>query len=101
MATETKTHFHAGWNMVGYMPEMEPATFETFEDARDWMVEEMERWADHLEDFHDKDSEVAEMIEAAESLATETGPEWGDIVSNESFWINACSETECQEDEDY
>ena len=31
----------AGWNMPGYMPDNEPADFETFEQARGYIVEEL------------------------------------------------------------
>jgi hypothetical protein len=31
----------AGWNMPGYMPESEPTECESFEQARDYIVEEL------------------------------------------------------------
>lgn len=32
----------AGWNIPGYMPESEPVEFDTFEEARDYIVSEIE-----------------------------------------------------------
>jgi len=33
--------YAAGWNMPGYMPEMEPAEFDTPEEARDFICWEL------------------------------------------------------------
>lgn len=32
----------AGWNMPGYMPETEPAVFETFDQARNYIIEALD-----------------------------------------------------------
>lgn len=43
--------WRAGWNMPGYMPDSEPAGFETFADARDYIVSELTTlWADASDD---------------------------------------------------
>jgi hypothetical protein len=44
--TESRKPFYAGWNMPGYMPDNEPARFQTWEDAREYIVGEMESFAD-------------------------------------------------------
>lgn len=38
----------AMWNMPGCLPEMEPAIFDTFEEARAFIADELEREADDL-----------------------------------------------------
>lgn len=38
----------AMWNMSGCLPEMEPAEFDTFEEARDYIAKEIESVADDL-----------------------------------------------------
>jgi hypothetical protein len=36
----------AGWNMAGYLPEMDPQEFDTWVEARDFLLAELERWDD-------------------------------------------------------
>lgn len=38
--------FTAGWNQPGYLPDTEPETFATFEEAVGYLKETYERWAD-------------------------------------------------------
>ena len=40
----------AGWNMPGYLPETEPESFDTWEDAHAYIVGELERAWDMGED---------------------------------------------------
>ena len=39
----------AGWNPVGYSPESEPAGVESWVDAKDYLVGELDRWWDSAE----------------------------------------------------
>lgn len=34
------THWHAGWNLPGCLPEMEPATFDTEDEAEEFISDE-------------------------------------------------------------
>ena len=74
----------AGWNMPGYMPDREPGAFSTWEEARDSLIEDMERAADETDD----ETEAAELREwvAAVSTATENAP-WGATVGAYHWWI--------------
>lgn len=56
----------AGWNMPGYMPEEPFAEFDTFEEARDYVVDELERVADGI-------MGDAESVEDAEELTRVNG----------------------------
>jgi hypothetical protein len=38
----------AGWNIPGCLPELDIATFDTFEEARDFIVQELRNYADEL-----------------------------------------------------
>lgn len=51
--TQTKSGFTLGWNMAGYLPEMEPYSVDTAEEAREAMREEIERVADMFADRAD------------------------------------------------
>ena len=96
-------HFHVGWNMPGYLPEMEPYKCETWEAAKALMIEEMDRIGDGLAYGSDdaEDQEEANSLSCEmEDLNLDSGPEWGAIVRNTSYWISECSETECETEED-
>ena len=81
----------AGWNSPGCLPEMEPAGFETWEEARDFIAEELERFADSESEQEDgrpiADEEAARRI--AEWL-NESAGEDEDVSQNVAglvYWI--------------
>lgn len=39
-----------GWNMPGYMPETDPVEFDDFAEAREYLVEELDRSTDMIAD---------------------------------------------------
>lgn len=88
----------AGWNMPGYMPDSEPAQFETFDDARDYISEEMRRAADGISS--EGDEEAAELEGAAARWeAIETEGEQGETVGNYHYWIARLDGKDAFEDE--
>ena len=112
------THYHAGWNMVGYLPEMDASyPFESFEAAQESLREDMRLAADSVEswaDEHDCADVPCEVYGdecpydagwqirmAGNELIADSGPEWGAIVGNVSYWIVECVEEECLEEEEY
>ena len=74
----------AGWNMPGYLPDAELAYFETFAEAREWMVGELVRW------LWDGDEEYYPCAALDEALRhwrfRATGPETV-LVGDWAFWI--------------
>jgi hypothetical protein len=101
------THFHAGQNMPGYLPESDVATFGSFGDAKRFMIVELDRAGDSIFEAGETEEErgIADEYSAAmEELNLEAGPEWGVILPSStsehdlglSFWINACDELECE-----
>lgn len=111
-----ETHYHAGYNMVGYLPEMDPGTFTEWEYVKGYMLEELRLSADSVQswvDKHDCDDipcptygdscgwNLAENLSSkAEYLNLDNGPEWRTIVGNMSYWINACQDEACELEED-
>lgn len=108
-------HFHAGWNMPGYMPDSEPSTFEDFDTAKRYVIDELESYADAQQtwaDDHDCDDvpcpthrddcawqRASAIALVAEEVNLEAGPfeaHAGEYV----YWVAACFEPECIEDED-
>lgn len=64
----------AGWNMPGYLPDSEPAEFETDKDAREYIASEMESEADEIEEEaeHCKaNNEVQAIVDSKLALAAE------------------------------
>lgn len=92
----------AGYNMPGYLPEMEPAAFETFDEARRFIIDEMERAADACDErarmdndgseeakaYEEADHDEAESLSsAAEDLNLASEGDWGITVGNCAYWI--------------
>ena len=50
----------AGWNMPGYLPETDPETFDTLEDAAEYLRETLARWLD--EDEAPEDMSAADIL---------------------------------------
>lgn len=81
----------AGWNMPGCLPEMDPAVFETEDEATRYLTYEIDRFWD--EDFYYVDAESRETIDARwlsihASLQYETAPysvQNGD--GSLAFWV--------------
>jgi hypothetical protein len=40
------TTYTAGWNMPGYLPETDPETFDTLDDAAAYLRDTLARWLD-------------------------------------------------------
>ncbi|MBC8738504.1 hypothetical protein F6X40_17155 [Paraburkholderia sp. UCT31] len=63
------TNYVAGYNMPGYMPDSEPAEFETFDSARDnivfWLDDALESMATGEEKDEEKESVLKDAIEYA------------------------------------
>lgn len=117
--TETHTegpaalHWHVGWNMPGYLPEMEPYTCWTIEDARGLMIDELGFHADNQEtwvDEHDCDDipcptygdscpwMMAQDIRALVDDIVSYGDDyarlgaWNGYAGNLVYWITICTE---------
>jgi hypothetical protein len=84
----------AGWNMPGYLPDSEPAEFDSADDAdeaRSYLADEMRSAADTLyEDDTNADvaAELREAADALENLATaDAGAEYGQTIAGYHYWI--------------
>lgn len=113
---EKRAHFHVGWNRAGFLPEAEPSTCATFEDAKAYLIAEVLAAADSVASWaepHDGDyvpcpaygddcpEQLANALTlAAEELNLASGPEWGDVVAGFAYWVEPCAEDGCElEDE--
>ena len=81
-----------GYNMPGYLPEMDPWVTSDWEQARDYLISEIERSAEYAFEV----GEIGEGVDddpyddaIAELKALEPDSEWGDIIGDLSYWLNA------------
>ena len=80
----------AGWNMPGYMPDMDPAEFETCADAREFLASEFERVADALDEGSENDlpEDLDTLHEAAKHLRSlKNDAEYGQTIGQWHYWI--------------
>jgi hypothetical protein len=81
----------AGCNMLGYMPDSEPSQFETYEDARQFIADQIRQAAEHIE----SDEEAKPYEEAAErweDAASADEAEQGETIGNYHYWIAKAEE---------
>jgi hypothetical protein len=85
-------HWVAGWNMPGYMPDSEPSAFDTCDEARDYIAEQLQRCADDEDDTSEE--YVPGTIEAYEGTAKELremigdkDSDYGRTICRFHFWI--------------
>jgi hypothetical protein len=92
--TDDTIVYVAGWNMAGYLPEMEPCHFLTHEEARRFLIAEILDRADYLgESEFDEDKDRADAAAAiAEDVNLWSGPDSCLVEMSEhrddAFWIN-------------
>lgn len=87
--TETRMLYVAGWNMPGYMPDSEPARFQTWEDARDYLAEEMDRAAESLGDLPESALECETLAASAIRMRAiaENAAGYGETIGSYHYWI--------------
>lgn len=86
--SEDKVLYVVGYNMVGYLPESEPFGHETWESARQDMIDTLDRDGDFMFEGTEEDKALADELTAKmEDLNLDNGPEWSTIVGNMSYWI--------------
>ena len=60
----------AGWNQTGYLPEVPAEEFSTFADAREYLVDTVDRWLD--EDWEEADADGV----TADDVISDLGYGW-------------------------
>ncbi len=86
-------NYVVGHNMPGYLPESDPWISSDWEEARNALLEDMDRHADSLADFEDDASELFELESAITDLGTAAaGTEWGWTVGNTAYWLSLTEE---------
>lgn len=78
--------FVAGWNMPGYLPDLEPADFEDADVARSYIADEMRVFAGQTEDGEKSRQEANELRAAATECESGVG-EYGLTVAGYHYWV--------------
>ena len=76
----------AGWNVAGYMPDAEPCAFDNFEDARDYVADILQGFADDNEDEKPEDAALFRQCEDNIRNTTEEG-EFSFTELRHAFWV--------------
>jgi hypothetical protein len=78
-----------GWNMPGYMPDSEPSAYATWEEARDSLADEIERFADQDAESEQPEEQHEDFEEALRVLrALPEGEEFGRTVGAYHYWLS-------------
>lgn len=75
--------YTVGFNMPGYLPEMEPYAVDTADEAKRAMIDEILRDADNAES--DRADELSHLAEDLNLEDVSLG--WSDTVGNIHYWI--------------
>ena len=94
---EPEPHYHAGWNMPGYLPEMEPATLEDAESAGEFLRDELSEILGWMEEEDSEGDGLEEIIAELESLDADELRNWSGLSERLAYWISECSERVCME----
>lgn len=62
------------WNLPGCLPEMEPQTFDTFDEARDYIADELESVIDDIAFSPGDEGAPARIARAVEFALEQRGP---------------------------
>ena len=85
--------YYAGWNMPGFPPAMDPKAFNTFNEAREWLIEELTATPAFEDDVYEETAEeVAWIRRQSRSFCTH---ELGDGCV---YWVGACVGPRVDED---
>jgi hypothetical protein len=92
-------NYVVGHNMPGYLPESDPWISSDWEEARNALLEDMDRHADSLAELFDdyetvqEHEELSELVRAMADLQTAAaGTEWGWTVGNTAYWLSLTEE---------
>ena len=78
----------AGWNMPGYLPEADPATFDTWHEAHAYIVGEVDRAWDEAED-------EGTFLDAHTSLHVVTTDQPYTVIAGDyAYWVVAAEDVE-------
>lgn len=95
---ETATPWGAGFNMPGYMPDNDPGAFATWEEARDSLAEDMERFAEEDAESAQPEEQSDDFAEAVKRLRALTpGEEFGETVGPYHYWLSRSHDVDVQE----
>jgi len=85
---EGPANWVAGWNMPGYLPEMEPAFFENFDDAKRFVLNAL---GDAEEDAAIDDEDLAETISALRQDLNLKNDEFSKQCDGLAYWVEECN----------
>jgi len=108
---EPQPVYIAGWNMPGYMPDSEPAQFDDADDAREYILDELQNVIDGIEDSEPADESTEDAADhqdritalqfAITTLKDSTDTEQGFYAGQYFFFITVDSTEAVEGEIDY
>jgi hypothetical protein len=106
------SHWHAGWNMPGFLPEADPGTYASFREARDALAEELAAHANAEQtwnDAHDCDhvpcptygdrchwQRAGTLRAIRDEVLGVDAENWSARSTGLAYWIEACTADSCR-----
>lgn len=89
----TGPSYVAGYNIPGFLPEVEPATFDTFDEAKRFVIDELLLAADDCA-AAENEAGAEELTAIAESVNLESGPFSWDAshVDGYAYWVEVAAD---------
>ena len=84
---EEKRPFTAGWNMAGYMPDSTPEGYESFDDAREAIVDELVQMADGVDETLENAAEIITKFEEAQNYVKSQSGEFSFQCGAWVYWV--------------
>lgn len=84
--TETPAPWIAGWNEPGFLPDILPSEFDTFEEAQAFIAEELTRGAESFDDEHQAE-QSAWMLAALGAGAAQPDQPFEVMVDDTVYWV--------------
>jgi hypothetical protein len=81
-------NYGAGWNMPGCLPENELAGFETFEEAKNYIILELFRYMHELYDAGELDDAEVEQVEIEINLLKKLEYDFVFKLGRYHFWVH-------------
>ena len=83
-------NYIAGWNMPGYLPEVDPWVTDNYGDAVEYLLDEMARYSETLDNDNDYDEYrgAVSNVESARASGVEVSVPLGGCI----YWVTVTSE---------
>lgn len=83
--------YTAGWNMPGYLPDGDPQQFDSFDEAKCYIIDELKFQEEHNSDAHGnwQEADAETYCHRAEDVNLESGPFCTEVMPcGYVYWVS-------------